>query len=373
MRRLLHLKWYFNNILAFLFFRIIKLKYFVKAKNERGILLINTGTLGDAVISSLIFNHENYSDHSEKMYLVVKKEYSDLFQEYSTKVEMIYLDQTKYKWSLKYRISFLKHLHSLQNRLCINLTSLRSISSDEIALLSGTHQVWCFSNSWRYIKKAFSRKMDSYYDKILFKYLTNEYDRHYKIYEMLFSEKNNNSTDDGKIILSNKPLKKQMSNEQYTVIAPLSSDITRTWGEKNYNLFSRLLSEKIHIIFVGTFQEKITITRLSSGVNNATNLAGQLKLNEIEKLIENSSLFIGNDSGLSHLALKKRTPLIAIIGGGNFGKYFPYKSNSRCIYFYYPMDCYGCEWNCLYKEKYCLTKINPLDVYNEALKILEIK
>jgi ADP-heptose:LPS heptosyltransferase len=102
------------------------------------------------------------------------------------------------------------------------------------------------------------------------------------------------------------------------------------------------------------------------------NLAGKLKLGEIEMLIKRSLLFIGNDSGLSHLALKADVPMIAIIGGGNYQRYFPFKQTDTRQFLYHTMDCFGCEWKCHLKEKYCLTKVDPAEVFKKAIQLLEL-
>lgn len=35
------------------------------------------------------------------------------------------------------------------------------------------------------------------------------------------------------------------------------------------------------------------------------------------------------------------------------------------------MECFNCNWKCIYKERYCLTMVNVDDVVKESYNILE--
>ncbi len=373
MKPILHLKWYINNCLAFLVFNILRISFYKKSNHKKGILFINTGTLGDVIITSLLLDNKNILAEKGEIFLVIKQEYSDLFKVYDGMIKIIYLEQKKYKWSLIYRIKFLRRLNSYKIKLSVNLTSARGISSDEIALLSGANTVWCFNNSWRKLKKAFSKKMDSYYDRILFEELYNEYEKHYRLLELLKQR-------DEKIYSFNLSsaendnldyLKRYNIPQKYLVIAPQSADRTKIWSVHNYKLLCQLISKQINIILIGSEKEKLHIAKIKEGNDRVMNLAGKLKLDEIRTLIKRCSLFIGNDSGLSHLALKADVPMIAIIGGGSYRRYFPFKQTDTRLFLYYIMDCFGCEWKCHLKEKFCLTRVDPTEVHKKAIQLLE--
>ena len=62
--------------------------------------------------------------------------------------------------------------------------------------------------------------------------------------------------------------------------------------------------------------------------------------------------------------------MVAIIGGGNYGRYLPYLESDRRIYLYHKMECFGCEWNCIYKERHCITDLEVGTVI-ESIKKLE--
>ena len=106
---------------------------------------------------------------------------------------------------------------------------------------------------------------------------------------------------------------------------------------------------------------------------NVTILAGELELYEIPFLVKYAKLFIGQDSGLTHIAFKLGVPLIAIIGGGEFGRFFPYRESEKVRFLYSKMDCFLCHWECKKKEMFCMTDIAPNILLNEANKLLLVK
>ena len=338
-------------------------------------LIINTGTLGDAIITALIFNDQPSLAIRDELFLVIRKEYSDIFRNQKNFHRIICLDRTRYKWSLTYRIRFLKELRSHNFRRCINLTSARGISSDEIALLSGAQTVWCFFNTWIKLKKAFSEKMDSYYDLVLFKDIYNEYERHHKLFELIsgtnyvFSSFQSDST----AVEYSDHVQRFAIPNKYIVIAPCASDEHRAWESNRYKSLIDMLTKNYFVVLVGTRNERAKIEAIKNRNERVINLAGQLKLDEVHGLLQKCSLFIGNDSGLSHIAVRTNSPMIAIIGGGNFKRYFPYRPSGKRVFLYHMMDCFGCEWICHLREKYCLTKVDPSEVFEKSIMLLECK
>lgn len=367
--RFTYLKYYLNNTIAFFVFNILRLFYKKGKNSSNGILFINTGSLGDVIISTLILENEKFFDASTQLYLLIKNEYTGLLKNYNGRIKVIGLRPYNYKWNLFYRIKFLEQLRELNLGYCYNLTSARGISSDEIALLSGAQKVNCFANKWKNLKKAFSKKMDAYYDEILFDGIENEYNRHAALLNKLTVLNKINIINDGNGVFSGNNFAAP-SNEKYIAIAPLAQNFSRTWGVSNFQLLCEKLSAEYSIILLGAENEFNYLERIKNGNGRITNSAGKITLYDLSSLIKNSLLFIGNDSGLSHLALRLNMPMIAITGGGAYKKYFPYAANETRIYKYYMLDCFGCEWACTQREKYCLTKVDVNEIYSTAIKLI---
>lgn len=370
--RFTYLKYYLNNIIAFFVFNLLRF-FFKRNKNSSGaILFVNTGSLGDVIISTLILENEKLFDESLELFLLIKNEYTGLLKNYNGRVKVIGLQSSNYKWNPFYRIKFLKQLHLLNLSFCFNLTSARGISSDEIALLSGARKVYCFANTWKNLKKAFSKTMDKYYVTVLFNGIGNEYRRHEELIKILTGSNKINIIDSGSQVFGKENYTLPISGK-YIAVAPLAQNFSRTWGVDKFRLLCEKLSTDYFVILLGTSNESKLLERVKNGNGKIKNLAGEIAIQDLSSAIKNSLLFIGNDSGLSHLALRLNVPMIAVIGGGAYEKYFPYSTNGTHVYKYHSLDCFGCEWVCSQKEMYCLTKVDAEEVYSAALKLIDGK
>ncbi|MFC2093350.1 glycosyltransferase family 9 protein [Bacteroidota bacterium] len=351
--------------------------FFLKSKKsneKKSILFINTGQIGDLMVSSLILdNDEVFGDVN--VYLIIKQKYLDLFQDYKGKVKIIVYNYKKYKWSFFYKIKFLNYLQSLNSEKCFNVTSARGMLNDEMSLLSGASEVYCLNSNWRYLKKAFRKRMDSEYTGVLYKDKNNEYAKHS---EMLnhFKKKEVISVKNKKVFnvfRTPKLFGNEILNEDdYITVAPLPSDVKRGWGIKNFRELCKELSINSKVVLLGSNNDRKILDSISESNRKIINTAGLLKIYEVPSVISKSKLFIGNDSGLTHIALKLNIPMIAIIGGGNYGKFFPFvEKNSEVVYLFDKMDCFGCEWDCIYRERYCITNVSLTDILNSMRKLLK--
>jgi ADP-heptose:LPS heptosyltransferase len=147
----------------------------------------------------------------------------------------------------------------------------------------------------------------------------------------------------------------------------MTSEMHRSWGLDNYRDLCNSINDKI--ILLGTNNELSSLEFVRAGRPNIKTIT-VLKLSQISAVLSKCLIFIGNDSGLTHLAHQLGRPMIAIIGGGKFGKFFPYKERDDALFLYNKLDCFGCNWKCIYDKKYCLTEIKVDQVMN-SIKILK--
>ena len=88
------------------------------------------------------------------------------------------------------------------------------------------------------------------------------------------------------------------------------------------------------------------------------------------KVIQNARVLIGSDSCTIHMAAAVDTPNICLMGGGHFGRFYPYGDLSKNRIVYKKMACYGCHWKCKFKESKCIQEINVEDVLKKINLIL---
>lgn len=365
-----------KNFLEYsIIFPLLKLLLAKANQTNRSILFINTGQIGDLVVSSIILeNPDTFSEYDEIKF-VIREQYMGLFADGSSKLEFIEYNYLKYKYSFLYKVIFLRYLRSFGFEKCFNLTTARGIINDELTLLSGAKEKYCLNTNWRYLGKYLGNKLDNKYTQIIAPDIINEYNKHYEVLKFLSEKKGNEIHFKNKYtfkINEHFQLKEKILYYNSIVIAPFSSERNRDWPKEYFTELLRLLSQKYEIFLIGTKHQRDDLNELKSNISNVSILAGGLELSEIPSFLAEARLFIGLDSGITHIALKLGIPIIAIIGGGNYGRFFPFKESNIVRYLFYKMDCFGCDWECTLERKFCIEHLSVNEIYKTAIELLQV-
>jgi len=102
-------------------------------------------------------------------------------------------------------------------------------------------------------------------------------------------------------------------------IHPGASKIERAWHAERFGILCQNLIKiyPVKIILLGTYEEKLLLEKISSFCSSENmTIVVKLDLTEITQLLKVSQLFIGNDSGLLHVASLAGTPVVGIFGPG---------------------------------------------------------
>jgi ADP-heptose:LPS heptosyltransferase len=89
---------------------------------------------------------------------------------------------------------------------------------------------------------------------------------------------------------------------------------------------------------------------------------GQKPLDVTARELQQHSYYIGNDTGLTHLASVFCRRVVVVCGGGTFRRFFPWSTASNQHVIYHSLPCFDCHWKCIYPDKYCLSLVKPKDV-----------
>lgn len=337
-----------------------------KSRNEN-LLFINTGQIGDLVVSSLLFENQEFLGKFNKVYFLMKNSYLEIFKNYNGKIELINFEYSKYKYSIPYKLKFLKMIRELHINISINLTADRGIINEELTHLANANETIALNKRKKYLGRFWGFYFDKKYSRFIGLDKFNEYEKHIDLLkyfdngrEIVFTD---NIFDNDKNILKNMYLNS-------IIIAPFSSINNRDWQHEKFKKIISTLNSKYHIVLLGSKEQEKSLLELKGTNQGVSILAGELKLNEIPRIIKASRLFIGLDSGMTHIALKVGVPLVAIIGGGQFGRFFPFKESNKVKYLYHQLDCFGCEWQCKLESKFCIENVSVEEVLNAIEKIM---
>lgn len=133
----------------------------------------------------------------------------------------------------------------------------------------------------------------------------------------------------------------------------------------------------MHVVLLGAAsdasdcEELELLLRQSDGACRVTNLAGKTSVLELIECVRRCDLLLCNDAAPLHIAAGLHKPVVGIMGGGHFGRFYPWGDPQTSRMVNKSMECYGCNWECKYDTLRCVQEIPPADAARELLHLLE--
>jgi ADP-heptose:LPS heptosyltransferase len=147
----------------------------------------------------------------------------------------------------------------------------------------------------------------------------------------------------------------------------------KSWPADRYaELADRIIQEYgAKIVVCGAAADVFVAARVQSEMKGSVvNLAGKTNLPVLAALFEACALYIGNDTGPLHLAVSAGTATLGIVGGGHFGRFYPYGDLNRQRVVFKEMECYHCNWNCIHESIRCIQEIAVDDAWLATKQIM---
>ena len=86
--------------------------------------------------------------------------------------------------------------------------------------------------------------------------------------------------------------------------------------------------------------------------------------------IASASLVVSADSASAHMAATFDRPLVGLIAGGHDCEFVPWKHSNRQHWLTKRVDCFNCDWKCIYPTPICLHDINKKQIDEAIFKAL---
>lgn len=141
----------------------------------------------------------------------------------------------------------------------------------------------------------------------------------------------------------------------YFVVCPGAGWSGRMWPIEQFALLAdRIHAETLWTAVICGNPADTARARKLEGLLKAPvrNLAGQTSVVELVQTVAGARLLVANDTGAVHIAASVRTPALCILGGGQYGRFLPYRESldtgSLPAVVNHPMECYGCGWHCIH-------------------------
>ncbi|MFQ5450289.1 MAG: lipopolysaccharide heptosyltransferase II [Nitrospinaceae bacterium] len=170
-------------------------------------------------------------------------------------------------------------------------------------------------------------------------------------------------------------------NDFLIVLAPGASKPQRGWHAERYGILCQKLAKEYRVKFIllGSKADTALLENIRKFCPPDTaHILSGLHLRDIAALLETSRLFIGNDSGMIHLAAMMNSPVVGIFGPGSPGTSGPFIDPERQEMVTKNYPCSPCRQRFFrdckpspHNKPYCLEDIGVKDVSEAVGRILQ--
>lgn len=147
---------------------------------------------------------------------------------------------------------------------------------------------------------------------------------------------------------------------------------SKIWPWERYAAVVRLLVEKqgLFPVIIGGREDREGGEKLLSKWGTGLCAAGELSVRESAALMEGARFYLGNDTGVMHLAAAVGKPCVGIFSSRDWpGIWEPYGVGHKVLRFEVP--CSGCELMVCDKDLQCLRGIEVQQVYDACVAVLK--
>lgn len=352
----------------------------------KDVLVIRTDGLGDLILADPLFKLIKQTSKGVRVALISRGEWKEIFERSPYVDEVIPWDIQKYARSLRYRMNFIRALRTRTFDAAIHPVYSREPLSDEITCCTRAALKIGFDGDLNNIEKKRKRQNDRCYARLIRHDAVDctELERNRHFAEQLVGMKIRADdfqpelwlTDEDRLVSAELLRRYGIDPDQNALIAlfPGASSAYKTWPPESYaDLGNRILQYfDSKFVICGTHAEADIARVVASEIHGpVVNLAGKTSLTQLAAVLECSDLYIGSDTGPLHMAAAVGTPTLAIMGGGHFGRFYPYGDLNKHQMVFKKMSCYGCNWKCIYETTRCIQEITVDDVWREAQRMIE--
>jgi ADP-heptose:LPS heptosyltransferase len=159
---------------------------------------------------------------------------------------------------------------------------------------------------------------------------------------------------------------------KFVLMHPTTAFFTKQWPVENYARTTEFLAERdLHTVAITNKAEADTLKQLVAASKVPITTFDDLTLPGITALASKAKLFVGNDSGIAHIAAAVNTPSVVIFGSSNRDHWRPWTdAPSEIVFEEYacqPCPGYICE---VYGEPKCILSVRSEAVFSAINRLL---
>lgn len=137
--------------------------------------------------------------------------------------------------------------------------------------------------------------------------------------------------------------------------------------------------KKISLILLGGNREVALCDELEAslkGIENIKgiyNLSGKTSIGQMMKVVNMCDLLLSVETSVAHVGITLKKPTVVIVGGGHYGRFYPWGDSDVSKSVENKVDCFHCNWDCIYHEVRCIKDIPAKSVASNINYLLKKK
>ncbi len=165
-------------------------------------------------------------------------------------------------------------------------------------------------------------------------------------------------------------------NLEYVVLVPGARVGYRRWPIPKFIETAKKLQSSI--VVVGTAEESDLAREIGRALEcKVIDICGKTTLSQLGGVLTRAKLVITNETGTATYSAMLGAKTVCILGGGDFGAFFPNQYCKNSVSVFHMDDCFNCGWNCTKailgqsNAAPCIEAITVEDVLDSAFKITQ--
>jgi ADP-heptose:LPS heptosyltransferase len=133
------------------------------------------------------------------------------------------------------------------------------------------------------------------------------------------------------------------------------------------DVVNSLKFRNLQIVLIGSTADLLICDEVAKTMEKTSlaipllNLTGKTSVRQMVECVKRCDMVLSQDTATLHVATALRKPVVGIIGGGHFGRFYPWGDPQLSRSANKPMDCYGCNWQCKFETVRCIREISPVN------------
>jgi heptosyltransferase-2 len=370
-----YLKYLLSYFVDLLFFSGRNKNLFTQAEKVKEILVINTGHIGELVLTSAFLANIRKIFPIARITLMAGDWALPVLENSSLVDKTIVYNSNPYNRERKKRLSFRQSLTFILDLMKKDFDLILDLRSDYwimlYSIICGVKYRIDFGafRVKKHLKKHFSK---SHHGLTKLRHYGLQYlDMLDEIYPLTEKDKTLylEVDDEANRWIKNRLMDFDINSHDFVaIIHPFAEWKGREWGIDKFAAVADYCAYHYgaKIIVTGTKENKERSADMISHMSSsACDLVGATTLKTFMALISRADVFICNDGGHMHIAAALKRPLVALFGPQTPLLFAPWSKNSKVVY--HQMDCSPC------KQKHCTKKPSCMEIIKVGEVIKEVE